>query len=189
MRLYDVTARGGDAEGDTFAGVQTIEFLDADGVTREVEVPDIEYLTGSDYDDILVGAHGGNILIGLSGNDELDGREGDDLLVGGPGADLLVGGPDNDWLDGGVGEDVFFFAPGGGDDTVLDFSMGEDQVDLTAFVNIQSIEDLVMEQQESNLVIDLSGQGGGTITLQNLNEADVMEAYFIFFTDDAPVMT
>ena len=331
VRLDDGTARGGDAEGDTFAGVQIIEFLDADGTTREVEVPDIENLAGSGYDDILVGAHGDNNLQGYLGNDELDGREGDDQLFGGAGndeldggegddqleggpgndaldgregndllfgdagndeldggegddsldggagndaldgregndllfgdagndeldggegddyldggagndaldgregndllygsagndeldggegddllygdagndeldggegddyleggagADVLRGGPGNDSLHGGVGDDVFFFAPGGGDDTVLDFGVGEDEdkdkVDLTAFADVQSIEDLVMEQQESTLVIDLSGQGGGTITLENLNEADVMEAYFIFFTD------
>ena len=49
-----------------FAGVQTIEYLDATGETREMEVPDIEYLTGSDYDDILVGAHGGQPPYGRS---------------------------------------------------------------------------------------------------------------------------
>ena len=188
VRLYDGTARGGDAEGDTFAGVQIIEFLDADGTTREVEVPDIENLTGSDYNDILVGAHGNNRLSGGPGNDELDGGMGSDTLEGGPGNDLLRGGQDNDKLDGGEGDDTFFFAPGGGDDTVLDFGMGEDKVDLTAFEDIQSIEDLDMEQQESNLVIDLSGLGGGTITLQNYNEMDIMDAYFIFFTDDVSAL-
>ena len=91
VRLYDGTARGGDAEGDTFAGVQIIEFLDADGTTREVEVPDIENLYGSDYDDILVGAHGDNNLQGSHGNDELDGREGDDRLYGGEMTNWMVG--------------------------------------------------------------------------------------------------
>ena len=188
VRLHDGTARGGDAEGDTFAGRKTIEYLDADGETREVEVPDIENLTGSDYNDILVGAHGNNRLSGGPGNDELDGGMGSDTLEGGPGNDLLRGGQDNDKLDGGEGDDTFFFAPGGGDDTVLDFGMGEDKVDLTAFEDIQSIEDLDMEQQESNLVIDLSGLGGGTITLQNYNEMDIMDAYFIFFTDDVSAL-
>ena len=172
VRLHDGTARGGHAEGDTFPGMQVIEYVDADGETREVEVPDIENLFGSEYDDILVGAHGDNNLQGYLGNDELDGREGDDRLLGGAGADVLRGGPGNDSLHGGEGDDVFFFAPGGGDDTVLDFGVGEDKVDLTAFADVQSIEDLVMEQQESTLVIDLSGQGGGTVTLENLNEAD-----------------
>ena len=174
VRLDDGTARGGDAEGDTFAGTVMVEYTDLEGNTQTLELPDIENLIGSAHADTLAGDVRDN---------RLEGRGGDDTLEGGAGADVLRGGPGNDRLDGGEGDDVFFFAPGGGDDTVLDFSMGEDQVDLTAFVNIQSIEDLVMLQQESNLVIDLSGQGGGTITLENLNEADVMEAYFIFFTD------
>ncbi len=216
VRLYDGTARGGDAEGDIFAGVQTIEYLDAAGETREMEVPDIEYLYGSDYDDVFAGAHGRNILAGIYGNDKLDGREGDDWLIGGegndelagregddwlfgeagndileggPGNDLLSGGQDNDRLDGGEGDDTFFFAPDGGDDTVLDFGTGGDKIDLTAFADIQSIEDLVMMQQESNLIIDLSGQGGGTVTLQNFNEVDVVDAYFLFFTDAPSAMT
>ena len=93
VRLYDGVARGGDAEGDTFSGVQIIEFPDAGGATGQVEVSDIERLYGSNYDDILVGDRGDNLLHGFSGADELQGREGDDVLEGGAGGDALSGGP------------------------------------------------------------------------------------------------
>ena len=87
VRLYDGAATGGDAEGDTFPGRQTV-----DGA----RVPDIEDLFGSAHDDVLAGAAGPNWLSGYYGDDVLDGREGNDLLDGGAGADALIGGAGND---------------------------------------------------------------------------------------------
>ena len=74
VRLYDGTARGGHAEGDTFPGRQMIEFVDEDGSRRQVSLPDIEALAGTVHDDILVGDRGDNSLFGGPGEDELDGR-------------------------------------------------------------------------------------------------------------------
>ena len=56
VRLYDGTATGGDAEGDTFEG--------------------IERLFGSMHDDTLAGDENDNGIEGFVGNDVLDGREG-----------------------------------------------------------------------------------------------------------------
>ncbi|MCA0257005.1 MAG: cadherin domain-containing protein, partial [Proteobacteria bacterium] len=61
---------GGDAEGDTFSG--------------------IENLTGSAYDDRLIGDGAANVLSGGAGND---------TLSGGAGADTLDGGTGNDTAD------------------------------------------------------------------------------------------
>ena len=94
--LHNGVGRGGYAEGDTFPGRQAIEYTDPSGETREIEVPDVENLYGSEHDDILVGSQGSNRLIGYKGDDELDGREGHDLLEGFEGADVLRGGAGND---------------------------------------------------------------------------------------------
>ena len=238
VRLHTVLetgGQGGDAEGDTFVS-QTLPFTDENGNTRMVEVPDIEILVGSDHGDVLAGDFRFNIiwgragddklyggpdggddwLFGGSGNDQVFGGKGSDMLYGGDGDDLVKGGPGNDTLeaereerdleksnereihvkvvrfdsgddrlDGGTGDDVFYFFPEGGDDVILDFGNGDDRIDLTAFEDIQSLDDLSMQQQGNNLVIDLSGQGGGTITLQDYNQADLMDAHFVFITDDA----
>ena len=122
----------------------------------------IEALHGSYYDDTLVGADGDNWFFGRGGNDELDGREG------------------NDWFEGGEGADTFIFAPGHGDDHIDDFGNGDDSIDLSAFSNINSVSDLTIQQQDSEVVIDLSGQGGGTITLADYNQSDITDADFIF---------
>ena len=228
--VLEVGGQGGDAEGDTFVS-QTLPFTDEDGNTQMVEVPDIEILVGSDHDDVLAGDFRFNIIWGLDGDDklyggprggddrlfgglgddEVYGGKGNDVLYGGDGNDLLKGGSGNDTmeaereerdlektnereihvktvrhdagndrLEGGAGDDVFYFYPGGGDDIILDFGNGEDRIVLTAFEDIQSIADLTLQQQGDNLVIDLAPQGGGTITLQDYNEADLMDAHFLF---------
>ena len=93
---------------------------------------------------------------------------------------------DEDWIrvELVAGKSYDIRLQGVGDDTVLDFGNGDDRIDLTAFADVQSGADLFMEQQESKLVIDLSGHRGGTVTLLDYNEAESMDAYFIFIQDD-----
>jgi Ca2+-binding RTX toxin-like protein len=96
-----------------------------------------------------IGGPVGGIIAGTRGGETLDGRGGDDLLFGNGGNDHLLGGDDNDLLDGGqgrdrldggAGDDVLTGGPGGdtfvfkrgyGHDTITDFSMFQDQLDLS----------------------------------------------------------
>ena len=74
----------------------------------------IENLTGSAFDDILVGDKAINIIRGMRGNDVLFGGGGDDTLSGGAGDDRLFAGRGSQTLDGGDGSDTAaFFAYGG----------------------------------------------------------------------------
>ncbi|WP_405060183.1 calcium-binding protein [Kribbella sp. NBC_01505] len=54
---------------------------------------DVEDLTGSHGNDVLVGTAGPNRIDGGSGNDKLLSLEGDDIVIGGGGADFMSGGP------------------------------------------------------------------------------------------------
>ena len=103
VRLYDGTARGGYAEGDMFPGRQTIEYQDSQGRTQQAVVPDIENLSGSEHDDILIGDPGGNELNGNGGDDRIEGREGDDRLFGDDWFLIRFSSstPGDDYLDGG----------------------------------------------------------------------------------------
>ena len=205
VRLHNGTARGGEAEGDTFAGTDVVEYTDSEGNLVTMEVPDIENLDGSSFPDILAGdlrdnrinGGGGNdelyggpgggddLLMGGPGDDRIYGGIGNDTLEGGPGNDQLRGGPDDDMLDGGEGDDAFVIAAGGGNDTILDFGNGADSIDLAAFAEIQSVEDLDMQQQATGAVIDLASHGGGTVTLRDFDMADLMDAHFVFFIGEA----
>lgn len=79
VSLSNNSGTGGDASGDTFAG--------------------IENLMGSVNADVLTGTAGANVLSGLAGADTLNGFGGNDVLRGGAGADILNGGDGTDRAD------------------------------------------------------------------------------------------
>lgn len=178
VRLHSATLLGGDAEGDLFAEIITVDGID---------VPDIESLQGSDYADTLAGDHRNNYIWGYDGDDilyggpgggddYLSGGNGNDKIYGGIGDDHIIGGSGNDLLSGGVGEDTFEFYRWHGDDVIRGFESGIDTIDLTAL----SIEtDIPMEQVEADTVIDLTGFDGGTITLADTNIASVSNDDFL----------
>jgi uncharacterized repeat protein (TIGR01451 family) len=63
----------------------------------------VENLTGSRFDDLLVGSGGPNVLVGGMGTDVLYGGDGDDTLSGGRQDDYLSGGDGTDTGGGGTG--------------------------------------------------------------------------------------
>ena len=70
-------------------------------------------------------------------------------LTGSSYADILAGDLRDNILKGQAGDDTLYGGPGG----------GGDRIDLKAFGNIVSFNDLSIEQQEGDVVIDLSEQG------------------------------
>ncbi len=99
VKLYNGSASGGDATGDTLIS--------------------IENLIGSSSADVLIGSYGqSNFLSGGVGNDYLFGLSGIDALYGGWGNDLLEGGGDADTLNGSIGIDTASYASSAGAVTV-----------------------------------------------------------------------
>lgn len=92
-----------------------------------------DHLAGNAGADVLNGGGGADALLGGAGKDQLFGGSGADALYGDGGADILVGGIGADKLSGGLGADTFVFAAGAGADRILDFDLGKDHIDLTAF--------------------------------------------------------
>ena len=87
-------------------------------------------LLGGDGDDVLEGGAGEDKLLGGDGADILDGGTGDDELVGGAGNDIIIGGLGDDLLFGGAGRDLFIYQYGDGNDAVMDFVEGEDELEI-----------------------------------------------------------
>lgn len=87
-------------------------------------------------------AHGGNgddRLAGAGGNDRLYGDNGADHLSGGSGNDVLAGGRGDDFLTGGAGADTFVLDKSGGSDTVSDFEVGVDRLQLGEGVSVRGV--------------------------------------------------
>ena len=192
VRLHSGALRGGDADGDTFAGTEAFDWTDADGQAQQAQVPDVEHLHGSAHNDVLAGddtlrgGSGNDKLYGGRGADALFGGSGADLLKGGAGADRLQGGPGNDTLDGGAGADTFVLTAAG-NDTILDFNAAEDKIDLGAFAALQSVSDLTLRRQAGDTIIDLTAQAGGTVVLEDFSQA-LTNAHFIFHSADDPAI-
>jgi len=163
---------GGDAEGD--------------------QLYSIEALGGSKYDDGLIGDNGINSLQGFEGSDtifglgdddHLFGHDGYDALYGGTGNDTLYGGPNGDTLDGGPGADTFsFFGKDSGGvlpsgevdwanmDTVLDFTPGEDKIDIA-------------DGDALTFIGEYNAAGGFTAPGQVAYGSDGTDTYLMFNTD------
>ena len=182
---------GGD-DNDRLYGGDGADLLHGnDGHDRLYGGADADQLIGNDGDDRLEGGEGSDTLYGHDGNDTLVGGGEQDELRGGSGNDKLEGGEGDDWLAGGGGEDTFVFSAGHGNDWVEDFSVAEDRIDLTQFSDISGIEDLSISPAAdlvdgvADAVIDLTGQGGGSIILENV-DVDGLDASSFLFSEGIP---
>ena len=189
VRLHNDQIEGGDAADDTFPGRVEVSWTDSEGTVHTESLPDIENLTGSAFDDTLAGDRRDNHLDGGAGNDTLFGGpgggddtiigdDGNDGLFGGQGNDRLQGGLGDDRLSGGPGQDVFVFVPGTYEDTITDFTLGEDKIDLTAF-GLENTDNLVVRDAENSVILDPGLLGGVTVIFENLTEITISDDHFI----------
>ena len=134
-----------------------------------------ELLHGGGGDDFILGQAGLDALFGGEGNDQIDGgtgndhlfgNEGDDTLIGGSGNDMLKGGTGADELTGGEGADSFIYGRlSEGGDTITDFTVGEDVLDLR--------EVMLIAGQNSQIGI-IQGDQGAEIWLNGTDMGDVL---------------
>lgn len=193
----DVAPGGGNdvATNPVYAVYTALGTLDADLLDSVLDGYAVEMygtakndrLFGSVYDDTLVGGAGndvlrgqagGDLLLGGRGDDKLFGGKGQDTLLGGAGDDILKGGTGNDTLTGGAGEDTFVIISGGARnvDTITDFTIGEDVIDVTA-LDLTSASDFSVSETDGALVLSADG---ATIVLENLTAADLSDELFLF---------
>ena len=134
-------------------------------------------LTGSSAIDATGNALA-NTITGNSGANSLSGGLGVDVLSGGEGSDTLNGDGGDDTLTGGDDADTFVFGVAFGNDTVTDFTVGSDKLNVTA-VTPGSFADLldITADVGSDAVITISA--GNTVTLSNVSKDDLSGADFI----------
>lgn len=178
VNLSTGTGSGGDAQGDTFSGVEAVigsrfdDTLIGDDGTGEVS-------------NTLKGGAGNDRIEGLGGDDQLYGDEGNDTILGGTGSDQIFGGSGNDSLKGQAGADTLFGGDGadtidGGDDAdviyanigdVVDGGEGgldSDTLDLSGAGPLRVLYD--ENRPEDGVVEFLDGSGKiiGTLTFKNI---------------------
>lgn len=123
----------------------------------------------------------GGVLTGTGGDDILLGGAGDDLIFGGAGNDILYDGAGSDILTGGPGADVFILAADGETDTITDFTLGEDRLDLSGWPMLRDISQLTMTITPTGFIIRYGNEeliihsaDGNPIDYRLLTTADVL---------------
>ncbi len=161
------TLNGGSGSDELHGGSGHDGFFGGGGNDRIFGEAGNDTLFGDGGNDMLNGGGGADELHGGSGNDGFYGGGGDDIISGDAGNDTLFGNGGNDTLTGGTGDDLlvgdsgndtFVFESNSGHDTIGDFEVGVDHIDLTA-LNLYNIEDLNdrISTDGADTVIDLDG--------------------------------
>lgn len=146
---YDYT-KSADATTNTTDATDTFTYsiTDSDGDISNTT------LTFNIADEVIVGDGGDNTLTGGTGNDILAGAAGSDILTGGGGNDLFI------WHNG---DEATVAAPH--NDTVADFTVGEDTLDLSDLLQGESYTLVGGEFTDGNLLnyLDIAQNGNDTV--------------------------
>jgi Ca2+-binding RTX toxin-like protein len=148
-----------------------VEMLEQSGLALDwIGTSESEWVSGTRYDDHLVGAGGGDTLQGRDGDDVLEAASGsdtlwgdggddvlagganDDTLQGGSGNDVLTGGQGNDTLAGGFGNDRYLQNAGDGVD-IVDDNAGENLIEFGAGVTVQGVGAELVNGTDGNLYL------------------------------------
>lgn len=178
------TLKGGHGDDRLHGGRGADEIHGGAGDDRMFGDQGGDKMYGGRGDDVLSGGDGRDHLHGGRGGDRLDGGAGNDKLYGGRGGDVLEGGAGNDKMWGGEGCDVFAFgARDGGRDTIYDFNVCEDKLDLSALGIADSFEDLDLRQRGHKTVVTLDAEAGDKIVLHGVR-AWSLTAENVLLTDE-----
>ncbi|QOZ75397.1 hypothetical protein XH83_08055 [Bradyrhizobium sp. CCBAU 53351] len=182
---------------DSFAGVNSVygsNFADTYDATGFIGFNSFQgqggndTITGNGSTQLLFANATGGVVVDLaSGTVSGDASVGHDTITGGVNSvsgsgfnDTLKGGSGADNLLGNGGADTFVYVSGGGADFIGDFSHGQaDKIDLSG-AGIYNLADVqaIASQQGSNTFINFGN--GDSLTLQNVNLANLTAADFIF---------
>ncbi len=161
----------------------------------DVKLSKISEINAGEGMDIVHGSNGGDIILGEGGHDQLYGGNGRDKLYGGEdsdflygesgkdqlfgeaGNDILDGGTGKDILTGGEGYDIFVFREDSGTDTITDFELTKDLIDLSGFADPFSMEDLAMTEIDGGVKVDF---GDSAVIVEDVSIEDLTEDMFIF---------
>ena len=168
---------------DTDGGTDT---LNAAAITTDIV---LDLTPGATNDGIFVigsttllenaiGGSGNDSVIGNDADNKIWGREGSDAIDGGKGNDWLSGGYGDDTLTGGEGDDTFSFSFASGTDTIMDFEVGSDKIELVSYgLDASDLYDLLSFNGSGHAQFD---DGGTQIVLSGVTSLAGIEDSFVF---------
>ncbi|CAE6927642.1 COG2931 [Vibrio sp. B1REV9] len=163
------TESNGDEAESTPLNISLEVTLDGDNIDQSSESED-SYLLGDDS---------GISLLGGAGDDVIIGGDGDDILIGGLGSDILTGGDGNDtfkWTQDSVDS--------GAVDTITDFTVNEDTVDLRDVISELNNTDIQMEDLLDHIHADYDSSTQA-VSLNITTDANVQQTIVIEHLGDS----
>ncbi|MES0869334.1 calcium-binding protein [Pseudovibrio sp. SCP19] len=124
----------------------------------------------------------GEILWGTNGNDTINGLGGDDVIDSVDGDNQINGGTGNDIITSGYGDDTIIFGDNFGNDTLIDFHVGESSRDIIQFSDgvFKSFEDVMSAARQEGLDTVIQLDEDNSITLQHVNVSHLHADDFAF---------
>ncbi|MEO9778505.1 MAG: hypothetical protein ABJH07_23215, partial [Sedimentitalea sp.] len=120
--------------------------------------------TGQDVP--LSGTEGSDLLLGSAGQTTLRGQAGNDILVSDASGGILTGD---------AGADIFVLHPTENTLVITDFQPGIDQLDLTRFPMLRSLDQLILTPSDTGLIlrfrdtlVDIRSQNGKPLSVQDI---------------------
>ena len=114
----------------------------------------------------IIGNSADNTLTGTSADDMIAGEIGDDTLSGSAGDDILHDGAGQDVMTGGTGSDLFVLSADGDADTITDFEVGVDRLDLSDWSFLYSAASISQTQTATGVILEFRDE---VLTLHSQN--------------------
>lgn len=158
----------------SFRGNETADFV----VNTGVMTGDVVFNAG---DDVLNGAKGKIVgdVFGGDGNDILSAGKGNQTIEGGANDDVIDGGKGKDELRGGAGIDTFVFSTGHGKDEIVDFTIGNDYINLSGWKAIEDFDDVMSHAKKHGSDLWITA-GKDVLILDNVAKGDLEPTEFLF---------
>ena len=194
------TIAAGNGNDTVFGGAQNDFLIGGAGDDTINGGAGSDTIVGGSGDDTINGGNRNDVIRGNAGEDTVLGGNGDDIITTGTGSDIAFGGAGNDSingfggfdiLNGGTGDDIltggsnadtFQFNGQFGNDTITDFAATNDfeVIDFSLVAAFNSFEDVQasLTQVGNDAIID--NGSGNSITLLDVNIADLDAADFVF---------
>ncbi len=170
-----ITAEFSGSGGQGNDGVATSDGTATITVTATAGIANIENISGSEFDDVLIGdrlsdntligADGDDKLIALGGINTLIGGQGDDVIVTGDGADTVIIDDGDDHIRTGAGHHTFIFAASGSADltrgqALIDYASVPDNESHSSRLVFEGVDlaDLDIARQGSDIILRVDGQ-------------------------------
>lgn len=188
VSLFSLLPNGQLVHLDTLEDTQTLGLSSISALSLSLHRGDVHLIAASESEAGLT-----HLTYDPGSGLQLAGSTRNDTLTGGTSADILLDGAGDDRMTGGGGADLFVLAADGQRDTITDFRIGTDRIDVSAWQDLYSTHQLEVRTQSwgadiryGNERLILRSDNGSSIDIADLVATDVFGIAQLLPFEDRP---